>query len=280
MVSDDLNLDARLIEDAVVALLKRVASDDLDTNARSISDDVVTLFKRLAGEPNPDELLDSHEIAELLKLSDRTLERHRAAGTGPAYIAVGGVIRYLRRDVLAFVERNRRFSTSEVNSSNKLGKRIEQSAGHPRGDEARTKITPADPAVTKPAVPGAPGQVPGQRSNPRRRRPSRSFSAHTRADRPQSTDREGIDAEPPSGGAPQNLQRGSSATVCPAIVDGANTCEIEGSKSDRDGDLAPAESGTHCVVPRDRRSKTSNGANGTTETVTTGGAQRPTPQAS
>jgi hypothetical protein len=82
MVSDDLNLDARAIGDEVVALLKRVASDDLDTNARSIGDEVVTLFKRLAGEPNLDALLNGHEVAELLKLSDRTLERHRAAGTG------------------------------------------------------------------------------------------------------------------------------------------------------------------------------------------------------
>jgi hypothetical protein len=144
MVSDALNLDARLIGDAVVALLKRIASDDLDNYARSISDEVVALFKRLACEPNPGELLDSHEVAELLKLSDRTLERHRAAGTGPAYIAVGGAVRYLRRDVLAFIEQNRRLSTSDVGQGAEPSPEPTErdSTGH-NGSEARGEAGPA-----------------------------------------------------------------------------------------------------------------------------------------
>jgi hypothetical protein len=81
MVNDTLNLDARLIGDEVVALLKGVVGDDLDTNARSIGDEIAALFMHLAGKPSPDALLNSHEVAELLKLSDRTLERHRVAST-------------------------------------------------------------------------------------------------------------------------------------------------------------------------------------------------------
>ena len=60
-----------------------------------------------------EELLTTPEAARLLTLSPRTLERHRLAGTGPRYAALGRAIRYRRRDVLAFVEGHLRRSTSE-----------------------------------------------------------------------------------------------------------------------------------------------------------------------
>jgi hypothetical protein len=60
-----------------------------------------------------DELLTSREAAAMLRLSERTLERHRAAGTGSRYLAVGGAVRYRRRDLLDCIERAARQSTSE-----------------------------------------------------------------------------------------------------------------------------------------------------------------------
>jgi predicted DNA-binding transcriptional regulator AlpA len=60
-----------------------------------------------------DTLLNGREVAELLRLSERTVERHRLAGTGPRFVAVGRAIRYRRRDVFAFVEEHVRRSTSE-----------------------------------------------------------------------------------------------------------------------------------------------------------------------
>jgi predicted DNA-binding transcriptional regulator AlpA len=59
-------------------------------------------------------LLTGREAAEFLRLSERTMERYRTAGTGPQYIAMGRAIRYRRRDVLAWIERSARQSTSEA----------------------------------------------------------------------------------------------------------------------------------------------------------------------
>jgi len=62
---------------------------------------------------DPDTLLIGREAAAFLRLSERTLERHRAAGTGPRYIALGRAIRYRRSDVADWIERAARRSTSE-----------------------------------------------------------------------------------------------------------------------------------------------------------------------
>lgn len=48
---------------------------------------------------DPGTLLTGREAATLLRLSERTMERHRAAGTGPRYIVLGRAIRYRRSDV-------------------------------------------------------------------------------------------------------------------------------------------------------------------------------------
>jgi predicted DNA-binding transcriptional regulator AlpA len=64
---------------------------------------------------NPDDrLLTGREAAFLLRLSERTMERHRATGTGPRYIQLGRAIRYRRRDLADYIERAARQSTSEV----------------------------------------------------------------------------------------------------------------------------------------------------------------------
>jgi hypothetical protein len=62
---------------------------------------------------NLDELLTSREAAAILRLSECTLERHRTAGTGPRFYALGRAIRYGRRDLLSWVERSGRQSPSE-----------------------------------------------------------------------------------------------------------------------------------------------------------------------
>jgi predicted DNA-binding transcriptional regulator AlpA len=64
-------------------------------------------------DPDLAVLLTGREAAALLRLSERTMERHRAAGTGPQYLALGRAIRYLRRDLLDWIERAARQSTSE-----------------------------------------------------------------------------------------------------------------------------------------------------------------------
>ncbi|MGA8755666.1 MAG: helix-turn-helix domain-containing protein [Stellaceae bacterium] len=62
---------------------------------------------------NLDALLTGREAAALLRLSERTMERHRTSGTGPRYIALGRAIRYRRRDLLDWVDGAARQSTSE-----------------------------------------------------------------------------------------------------------------------------------------------------------------------
>ena len=50
------------------------------------------------------------ELAARWRVSPRTLERWRAEGYGPAWLTIGGSIRYRLADVLAF-ERARRRGT-------------------------------------------------------------------------------------------------------------------------------------------------------------------------
>jgi predicted DNA-binding transcriptional regulator AlpA len=60
-----------------------------------------------------DTLLTGREAAALLRLSERTTERHRTAGTGPRFIRLSGAIRYRRRDLLDYIQRHVSHSTSE-----------------------------------------------------------------------------------------------------------------------------------------------------------------------
>lgn len=61
---------------------------------------------------DPDTLLTGREAAALLRLSERTMERHRVAGTGPRYVALGRAVRYRRRDLIDWIEHSARRSTS------------------------------------------------------------------------------------------------------------------------------------------------------------------------
>lgn len=66
------------------------------------------------GKPVIDLLLDQKQAARILRLSVRTLERHRVAGTGPRYVRLGHLIRYRENDLKEWIESNLRNSSSEM----------------------------------------------------------------------------------------------------------------------------------------------------------------------
>jgi len=51
--------------------------------------------------------LTQRELADRWRLSGRTLERWRAERYGPAWVNIGGSIRYPMRDIEEFEQRNR-----------------------------------------------------------------------------------------------------------------------------------------------------------------------------
>jgi predicted DNA-binding transcriptional regulator AlpA len=59
-----------------------------------------------------EQLLNQKQVAKLLGVSTRTLERHRVAGTGPRYTLLGKLVRYRQCDLADYVERHLRQSTS------------------------------------------------------------------------------------------------------------------------------------------------------------------------
>jgi predicted DNA-binding transcriptional regulator AlpA len=58
--------------------------------------------------------LTQSEVAALLRISPRTLERHRLAGTGPAYVKLGRRVVYSRDTIEAWALANTIRSTSEA----------------------------------------------------------------------------------------------------------------------------------------------------------------------
>ena len=60
-----------------------------------------------------DELLKQHDYAKIRKCSERTIERERASGAGCRFVKIGRAVRYRRSDILDFLERHTRQSTSE-----------------------------------------------------------------------------------------------------------------------------------------------------------------------
>lgn len=65
-----------------------------------------TVFDPFFGEGHGP-LLKERALAKRWKKSIRTLQRWRAIGYGPAYIQIGGSVRYRIEDVLAFETRAR-----------------------------------------------------------------------------------------------------------------------------------------------------------------------------
>jgi predicted DNA-binding transcriptional regulator AlpA len=68
-----------------------------------------------AGEPH--RFLRTPEAARFLGLSDRTLEKHRTYGTGPAYRKLGGRVVYALEDLRAWADRGMVTSTSDPRGS-------------------------------------------------------------------------------------------------------------------------------------------------------------------
>jgi hypothetical protein len=60
-------------------------------------------FKSSSGDTQA--VLRERDLAERWKVSPRTLQRWRAERYGPAFIRIGGSIRYRMSEVLAFEER-------------------------------------------------------------------------------------------------------------------------------------------------------------------------------
>jgi predicted DNA-binding transcriptional regulator AlpA len=59
------------------------------------------------------DLLTQYETAEATRLSERTLERHRLAGTGPKFVRLGRRVFYRRNDIEVWVAECTCRSTSE-----------------------------------------------------------------------------------------------------------------------------------------------------------------------
>ncbi|HWV51709.1 helix-turn-helix domain-containing protein [Pseudorhodoplanes sp.] len=60
--------------------------------------------------------LRTPEVARLLGLSPRTLEKHRTYGTGPRYRKLGGRVVYAMEDVRAWADIGLRESTNDPNA--------------------------------------------------------------------------------------------------------------------------------------------------------------------
>ncbi len=58
--------------------------------------------------------LTQAEAAKLLRLSPRTLERHRVAGTGPRFVKAGRRVLYRQSDLEDWTHANTFSSTSEA----------------------------------------------------------------------------------------------------------------------------------------------------------------------
>ena len=58
-------------------------------------------------------IFDTREAAARVRLSKNTLERFRVQGNGPAYVKLGGAVRYRETDLDAWLESRLTQSTSE-----------------------------------------------------------------------------------------------------------------------------------------------------------------------
>jgi predicted DNA-binding transcriptional regulator AlpA len=61
-----------------------------------------------------DTFLIQEEAAKLLRLSPRTLERHRVAGTGPNFVRAGRRVLYRRSSLDAWADQHTYASTAEA----------------------------------------------------------------------------------------------------------------------------------------------------------------------
>jgi hypothetical protein len=74
-----------------------------------------------AGETYPDEIFDQQDVADWLKVSPKCLESWRLKGHGPKFLRIGRLVRYRRRDVVAYLDGQLRRSTSDAGLSGDSG---------------------------------------------------------------------------------------------------------------------------------------------------------------
>jgi predicted DNA-binding transcriptional regulator AlpA len=60
-----------------------------------------------------DVLLTEKQYAEIRQESDPTIQRERENGNGCRFVKIGRAVRYRKRDIVEFIERHLRHSTSE-----------------------------------------------------------------------------------------------------------------------------------------------------------------------
>jgi hypothetical protein len=76
--------------------------------------DKETLIRALAAYDPLDEAVDTAEASRITGTPVTTLETLRSRGGGPEFIKRGRTVRYLRRDLLAWLQAHRIASTSQV----------------------------------------------------------------------------------------------------------------------------------------------------------------------
>jgi predicted site-specific integrase-resolvase len=59
------------------------------------------------------EMLSAEQAAHYLQVASQTLARWRAEGVGPAFIKVGGLVRYEVSDLNAFLDSRRRNASAD-----------------------------------------------------------------------------------------------------------------------------------------------------------------------
>ena len=67
-------------------------------------------------------LMKEQEVAKILGMSVFFLRNHRHKGGGPRYIKIGGAVRYLMPDLIEFIDKSRRASTSPKTEEKEIGK--------------------------------------------------------------------------------------------------------------------------------------------------------------
>ena len=85
-------------------------------NAQQVPQDIPEKSSSTPAGESAAILLTTRQAAHFLSLEPQTLEVWRVRGKGPAFVKIGTLVRYERQELQAFVERNRRRSTSDVPS--------------------------------------------------------------------------------------------------------------------------------------------------------------------
>ena len=62
---------------------------------------------------DPNDILTTDEAAKLMKVGISMLEKHRVYGDGPPFYKVGRSVRYIRHEIMTWLQTRRCISTSD-----------------------------------------------------------------------------------------------------------------------------------------------------------------------